>query len=227
MKRTNKNLIIRLSFCVALLLCSAVLALAQSANKDEYPKAEVFVGYSALGEANSRGINLGTGRSFGGSYSAEPGFEVSVIQNFSKHFGLKGDFSAHINNQAARGPVTACTPVCTTVTQDFQLNTRVYNLLVGPELKARNSTRFTPFVHALAGVAHTSASFTTPGPTLNFALKDSKNSFAMALGGGLDIRATKRLSFRGQMDYNPVFVNDSISGTRDLVRLSLGALFHW
>ena len=48
----------------------------------------------------------------------------------------------------------------------------------------------------------------------------------MALGGGLDIRATKRVSFRGQMDYNPVFLHDSTSGTRDLVRISLGVLIH-
>jgi hypothetical protein len=48
----------------------------------------------------------------------------------------------------------------------------------------------------------------------------------MGLGGGLDIRATKKVSFRGQMDYNPVFVRDSSRGTRDLVRISLGVLFH-
>jgi hypothetical protein len=56
-------------------------------------------------------------------------------------------------------------------------------------------------------------------------LKKSDNSFAMALGGGLDIRASKRVSFRAMMDYNPVFVNDSTSGTRDFARLSLGILF--
>ena len=78
----------------------------------------------------------------------------------------------------------------------------------------------------IAGVAHTSATFTTPGPTFNLLLKKSDNSFAMGLGGGLDIRATKRVSFRGSMDYNPVFVNDSTSGTRDFIRLSLGILFH-
>jgi opacity protein-like surface antigen len=98
--------------------------------------------------------------------------------------------------------------------------------LAGPEFKARNSTRLTPFAHLLAGVAHTSANFTTPGPTFNFLLKNSQTSFAMALGGGLDIRATKRVSFRGSMDYNPVFLRDSTSGTRDLVRLSLGVLIH-
>jgi len=78
----------------------------------------------------------------------------------------------------------------------------------------------------LGGVAHTSANFTTPGPTFNLLLKKSDNSFAMALGGGLDIRATKRVSFRGSLDYNPVFANDSVAGTRDFLRLSLGILFH-
>jgi opacity protein-like surface antigen len=226
MKRINRDLITLLPFCAVLLLCSAASALAQQPNKDDFPKVEVFAGYSALGEANSRGISFGANRSVSGNYSAEPGFEASVIRNFSKHFGIKGDFSAHFNNESSRGPITSCTPACTTVTQDFQLKTRVYNILAGPEFKARNSTRFTPFVHVLGGVAHTSADFTTPGPTLNIFLKSSYNSFAMAMGGGLDIRATKRVSFRGQMDYNPVFVHDSTSGTRDLVRISLGVLIH-
>ena len=227
MKRINKNVLIRLVFSTALLLCSALLASAQSPNSDEYPKVEVFVGYSALGEANGRGISFGPNAFVGANYSAaKAGFEASIIRNFSKRFGIKGDFSAHFNNESASGPITACTPACTTVTQGFQLKTRVYNFLAGPEFKARNNTRFTPFAHVLAGVAHTSATFTTPSPTFNLLLKKSDNSFAMALGGGIDIRASKRISFRGLMDYNPVFVHDSTSGTRDLFRLSLGVLFH-
>jgi opacity protein-like surface antigen len=226
MPQLKKSLALRLFVGAVILMCSAASALAQQPNKEDYPKVEVFLGYSALGEANSRGIAFGANRSVSGNYSAKPGFEAAVIRNFGKHFGIKGDFSAHFNNESGRGPITACTPTCTTVTQDFQLKTRVYNFLAGPELKARNSTRFTPFVHVLGGVAHTSANFTTPGPTLNIFLKSSYNSFAMAMGGGLDIRATKRMSFRGQMDYNPVFVHDSTSGTRDLVRISLGVLFH-
>ena len=224
--KVNDNLIPRLFFGALFLMCSVPVALAQNANKDEYPKVEMFAGYSALGEAGSRGISFGANRSVGANYSAEPGFETSIIRNFSKHFGIKGDFSAHFNNESASGPITSCTPACTTVTQDFQLKTRVYNFLAGPEFKARNSTRFTPFAHVLGGVAHTSATFTTPGPTFNLLLKKSDNSFAMALGGGIDIRASKRVSFRGLMDYNPVFVHDSTSGTRDLVRISLGVLIH-
>jgi opacity protein-like surface antigen len=224
--KSNEKLSARLFCGVLVLMCSGAIASAQNANKDEYPKVETFAGYSALGEAGSRGISFGPNRSVGGNYSAEPGFEVSIIRNFNKHFGIKGDFSAHFNNESASGPITSCTPACTTVTQDFQLKTRVYNFLAGPEFKARNRTRFTPFAHVLAGFAHTSATFTTAGPTFNLLLKKSDNSFAMALGGGIDIRASKRVSFRGLMDYNPVFVHDSTSGTRDFFRLSLGVLFH-
>jgi opacity protein-like surface antigen len=207
------------------LMCSEGSAFAQSSTTADYPKFEVFGGYSALGEANSRGISLGPNAAIGDNYAADAGFQTSLIGNFSKHFGIKGDFSAHFGDRSGRGPLTACSPTCLTVTQDNHLKTRVYNFLAGPEFKARNSTRFTPFAYALVGVAHTSATFTTPGPTVNLFLKNSDNGFAMALGGGLDVRASKRVSLRGSMDYNPVFLGNS-TGTRDLVRISLGLLFH-
>ena len=229
MKRTNKHLLIRLAFSTALLLCLTLVGLAQSPNPDEHPKFEFFVGYSALGEASSRGINFGPTAnviSEHANYQGWAGFEASIIGNVSKRFGIKGDFSSHFKNQSDRGTFDACTPACTTVTQDLKLKTRVYNFLAGPEFKARNSTRFTPFAYALGGIAHTSATFTSPGPTVHLLLKRSDNSFAMALGGGLDIRASQRVSFRASMDYNPIFLNDSLSGTRNLVRLSLGVLFH-
>jgi len=118
MKRTNKYLLIRLAFCTALLLCSALLVAAQSTKPDEDPKVEFFVGYSALGETGSRVISLGPNAGVVGDFEGQ-GFETSIIRNFSKRFGIKGDFSAHFNNESSRGPVSACSPVCTTVTQDF------------------------------------------------------------------------------------------------------------
>ena len=223
MPQTMEKLVPFLS--VIVLMCATASALAQDTTSNEHPKFEFFAGYSAIGETGSRVISLGPNASVGGDYQGQ-GFETSIIRNFNKHFGIKGDFSFHFNNESSRGPIAACTPVCTTVTQDFQLKTRVYNFLAGPEFKARNSTRFTPFVHALGGFAHTSATFTTPGPTHILFLRRNDNSFAMGLGGGLDIRASKRVSFRGMMDYNPVFVRNSPSGTRDFIRLSLGVLFH-
>ena len=220
--QTVKKLVPFLS--VIVLMCSAEVALAQNTTPDDYPRVEVFAGYSALGEANSSRITFGPTASTSGNYATPTGFETSVIGNFSKHFGIKGDFSAHFNNESGR-TFTACTPTCTAVTQDVQFKTRVYNFLAGPEFKARNSTRFTPFAYALGGVAHTSAEFTSTSPTLNFLLKKSDNVPALAVGGGLDIRAGKRVSFRGTIDYNPMFIRDSGSDRRDLVRISLGFLF--
>jgi opacity protein-like surface antigen len=224
MPQTMKKLVPFLS--VVVLMCSAAVALAQGTTADNYPKVEVFAGYSALGDASNGRISFGPTTSTDSKYGTETGFETSVIGNFNKHFGIKGDFSAHFGNDSGSTPVTSCPAICTTVTQQFQFKTRVYNFLAGPEFKARNSSRFTPFAYALAGVAHTSATFTSPGPTLNLFLKNSNNSFAMALGGGLDIRASKRVSFRGSMDYNPVFTRDSGSDRRDLMRISLGVLIH-
>lgn len=203
--------------------CGAV-AHAQSTPSD-YRKVEFFAGFSAIGESEKRGITFGT-IGIGEGYATPRGFETSVIRNFTRHIGLKGDFSAHFKNDNRSGLLTGCNPACTTVTQDVQIKTRVYNFLAGPEFKARNSTRFTPFAHVLAGVAHTSASFTTPGPTFNIIARRSENGFAMAMGGGLDIRASKRVSFRAQMDYNPIFINSDPRGSRDLARISLGVLFH-
>ena len=221
--QTVKKLVPFLS--VIVLMCSAADALAQGTTSDDYPRVEVFAGYSALGEANSGRITFGPTASTSGDYATPTGFETSVIGNFSKHFGIKGDFSAHFGNESGLSTFNACTPTCTTVTQDVQFKTRVYNFLAGPEFKARNSTRFTPLAYALGGVAHTSAAFTSTGPTLNFLLKKSDNVLALAVGGGLDIRAGKRVSFRGTIDYNPMFIRDSGSDRRDLVRISAGFLF--
>ena len=224
MTQTMKKLVPFLS--VIVLMYASASALAQGTTKDDYPKVEVFAGYSALGDATSSNtIYFGPTGSVQGNYGTQTGFETSVIGNFNKHFGIKGDFSAHFSNESAHGALTFCNPTCITATQDFKLKSRVYNFLAGPEFKARNSTRFTPFAHALAGVAHSSAKFSSNSPTFNLLFERSDNSFAMALGGGLDIRAGKRVSFRASMDYNPVFIGDPGSGTRDLVRFSLGALF--
>jgi opacity protein-like surface antigen len=224
MKRIHKNVRIRLAFSTALLLCSALLASAQSPNPDEFPKIEIFVGYSALGE-NQKPISF-NGIIVPHGYAGEAGVETSLIRNFNRYLGLKADFSAHFNDETGPGNVTICNPACSTATQTIQFSSRVYNFLAGPELKARNHTRFTPFVYALGGLGHTHARFDTPGPTFNLLLKKSTNDFAMALGGGLDLRATKRTGVRASIDYNPIFIGDSSGGRRNLIRLSLGMLFH-
>jgi len=224
--RTKRTLAFRLLLLMALLMCPTVVALAQGVKTDEYPKFEFFVGFSALGDPTNE-IGFTSNLKVQGSYAINNnGFEASVTRNFTRYIGLKADFSAHFNNSNNRGFVTFCNPTCTTSTQDLHLKTRVYDFLAGPEFKARNSTRFTPFGYVLGGAAHTSAQFSTPGPPTFALLEKGQNGFALALGGGLDIRATKRISVRGSLDYNPVFIQDSATGRRDFARFSLGVLFH-
>ena len=225
MPQSNRPMMSSLLVCVIVLLCSATFALAQAPNKDDYPKFEFFAGYSALGEAVHNQIGFGSNLIAGGGYASTGGFETSLTRNFTRHIGLKADFSAHFSNKTP-SLVTFCNPTCTTATQSTQLKTRVYNFLAGPEFKARNSTRFTPFAYVLGGVAHTSAHFSTPGPPTFALVEKGENGFALALGGGLDVRATKRVSIRGSIDYNPVFIQDTAAGRRDFARISLGVLFH-
>ena len=205
--------------------CCASLTLAQSGSNDDYPKVEFFAGYSAIGEVNATEEEVDEG------FASTKGFHTSLIGNFNKYVGIKGDFSLHFDSDEGAATFTApcTTPPCPLVTQNFKLKTRLFNFLAGPEIKGRNRTRLTPFAHALFGVARGTADFQTSGPILTLSDKGSDTGFAMAFGGGLDIRATRRVGFRASMDYNPAFLGDSEfgrSGRRDHVRLSLGVVFH-
>ena len=72
-----------------------------------------------------------------------------------------------------------------------------------------------PYAQALFGVAHytTNSAQTSPVAFLNFNVSDSHSSFAMKLGGGIDLRVSKRLDLRLiEINYNPIF-----AGQRNLV----------
>lgn len=67
--------------------------------------------------------------------------------------------------------------------------------LFGPRVYFPSFRRVTPFAEGLFGLAHTT------GGT-GFSLPGSRNSFAMAPGGGLDVAATRHVSLRlGELDY--------------------------
>lgn len=97
------------------------------------------------------------------------GGSASFAGNVSSSFGIVGDFGGyHISEAGA------------------DLN--VYTYLFGPRLSYRKQERVTPFVQALFGGARASAGFG--------GLTASENSFAMALGGGLDVKASSAVAIR-------------------------------
>jgi opacity protein-like surface antigen len=215
MKRINKGLIARLTFCAVFMMCSATFALAQSTNTNDYPKVEVFAGFSAIAAQNALtnkdiktfdGITPTQFRALAGfelldgdRYVPAYGFEVNVTRYFSKHVGLSGDFSGYY--QRGRNFRIADTL--------FKADHSIYYGMAGPKAKFLNEHRASVFVHALAGLARTSVSYRENTITNPVTAKDSSTRFAFALGGGIDIRVSKRISARVfQLDYIPMTGKD-------------------
>ena len=200
----------KLIILAVLIIACSPLALAQT---DE-PKVEVFAGYSFLA-TQSRITNKDI-RSLGGvtpdefraltgveltgndRFMPTNGFEASVTRYFSKRVGLTADFSGYYNRETTRFAGTL-----------LRSNTSVYTILGGPHVRFSNKSRLTPFVHALVGAARVRTSYTEIGSTDPVTATDSSTRLAMAFGGGLDLRVSKRVSLRlFQLDYSPILGKD-------------------
>jgi hypothetical protein len=159
---------------------------------DDHPKTELFAGFTYM-RANSAtdvpafSMNGGTGQFF---------------VNFNKWLGFGMDLGGVHN-----GNVT-----------DVHLDTTMTDYLFGPRVSLRYS-RITPFFNVLFGASHVSTSIAVnaipvpPSATLPIYLPGegtpvppntpvtlravaSQTAFAMAAGGGLDIKINKTVSFR-------------------------------
>lgn len=203
----------KLFFIVAALFLCAPLSFAQGTPARTGP--EIFVGYSHLQAEGVPGEDTQPGGGGGGSLDDEVfgersglhGFNVAVTGFFTPRVGLTGDFSFHKRNQNSDNGQTGVGSART------ELDTRVMNFLGGPTVKFPNTTRVTPFVRALFGVANTrfeaEQSQTIATGTVENSFETSSTDFAMAIGGGLDVRLNPRVGLRLiQFDYNPVFLRD-------------------
>jgi hypothetical protein len=60
-------------------------------------------------------------------------------------------------------------------------------------------------------------------------LKVANSGVALGLGGGFDVKISRRLSFRTSVDYNPTYAGASTIDPRDWrdhLRISLGFVLH-
>jgi opacity protein-like surface antigen len=137
------------------------------------------------------------------------GWDASAAGNLNNWFGIVGEFSGHY--QSSGGTIAFPTPpiVVPVPVVAVSADSNLYTFLFGPRLSYRKDKRFTPFAHILPGLArsHTSGTVTTqllvmPPVVTDFHFSDSSTAFAMAIGGGLDMKLTKSLAFRVfQADY--------------------------
>ncbi len=183
----------RLAILAVILFSTYALASAQNEKKPEF-----FAGYSF--ESVNSGVNssdvLGTGvtqTSLDNRFNLN-GFNISGAAYVTKHLGIVGDFSAHFHKR---------TDFFDTVASRSKFT--LYNITAGPQYKFSGSSRFTPFTHALFGIAHRNLTETFPDGTNDFT--DGTTSFAMNLGGGVDYKLSNRVAVRlFQFDYNPIFL---------------------
>ena len=212
-----------------LILACAPVTFAQGA--DDYNKTEVYGGYSlgrtktnvqsasfTSGGGTETFTNLcsgATGDMIGPNFQHFfcdrrnfNGFDASITRNLSKYVGITANVTGHFESQTY---VDKFTPPG--VTQTIANREHLYNFLGGVQIKNNSRTaRFKPFAHALAGVArYTNRQQQTLDlfPQFNFTIDDKVTSFAMKVGGGLDVRVSRRVDLRlFEFDYNPVFAGN-------------------
>jgi opacity protein-like surface antigen len=187
----------------ALLIASGTSILAAQA--PEQPKNEFFAGYS-FHSADINTLTIDPHR------TPQNGVNLQYTRNITRHIGITGDASAHFHRE------TRSTGVGTFSTQRDQ-----YFMLGGLQLRAGNDKRVRPFAHALFGASLFRGFTADVSPAGNVYTFDDATSFAMALGGGVDVRAGKRIDLRLiQFDYTPTFFG---SGRQDNFRVSVGIVF--
>ena len=228
----------RLVMLATLFVLSTATALAQ----DDYKKYEFFGGYSALrfdnlaGDTSNAALN-----DILDEKKTMRGFDVSVVRNFHKYVGAKFDYSFHTREDNFSRPAGSGT-----------VDSTLHNILGGIQIKnnAEDGPTFKPFGHALFGVAVQKVDIDSPQLPALFGISDfhaNETSFAMAFGGGLDIKLNHRFDIRAvQIDWNIINRGDQqvgivlvptpfqtvgspfvVPGTRqDNLRLGVGIVIH-
>ncbi len=205
----------KLLLLFAIVLVCAPAGFAQS----DYSNWEFFVGY-AHERANNGADRLDIrGRAINPNGSTRRvdfvseripynGVTTEVVANVTPHIGLVTNFAATFANTDFVDALSG---------QTFRARVSRYTLLFGPRYNWRNSSPFLPYAHALFGVARYQAKFHDN----DFTCPDTNDTaFAMALGGGLDIRAGNHVDVRAaQVDYLPVFFSHK---REDGLRFSAG-----
>lgn len=206
--------------CFVLACCMA----PTSARAQTYPVAEGYLGFTAFNN------EYGTDR------HNSPGVVFNFGYNATRNLRLVADFGfeAHDTNIVW--------------TNGRSARAEDYQLLFGPELPIRTSSRVTPFVHGLVGVAIRSYAVPTGNWICNgytcyedtFSIA-KETGFASGIGGGIDWSFHRVLSFRvvqfdwirthlsrDNANFSPVQGQfPTLSGWQDNYRFSCGITFRF
>jgi len=183
----------RFSFapCASALCAVAILFLLTTPAAAQRKRFAAFGGYSSRADIVFTPVssfpisipNIERMNGWNGSFEAKLIPIIGVVADVSGHYGSYG---ANVGCEA----ILICVPVNGTV------NSSLYSVMFGPQASV-SLWRFTPFVHALFGVAHINHKADLLAVS---GLSNSDTSFADAFGGGFDFRIVSIVSWRFQAD---------------------------
>ena len=211
---------------IAATVLLAILFLISFASAQDFSKAEVFGGYSYL-HTDTQGLSSSTLNNqcniiFGGTcpvtFGIHPGFQgwnVAVQGNVNRWFGIKAQVTGQYGNAIS---IKFNPPLSIPFGVPGQ---NIYDLLFGPVISHREE-KVTFFGHGLLGAQRVGLSGNIPVTV--FPISTSETDFAFALGGGVDVKASKHFLIRiGQLEYE--FVNAKGPRHENDFRFSAGVVF--
>lgn len=172
-----------------LLVMGAVLLCGLPALAQEYPKTELFMGYEYVYFSPALAGNPSVHMNGGGG---------SIAYNVNHMFGLKAEFTGA---GASDNKVCASTGLnCLTRSFNF------FTYMFGPQVTFRQHSHVHPFMHLLFGGAYSNfyGNLVSQGTVSTTPLVQDagKNAFALAVGGGIDVKVHEHVAIRlGQFDY--------------------------
>jgi hypothetical protein len=203
----------------ALWIVGLALGVAVAASAQNAPRAEVFGGYSYMwvrGYANTASLLDPNAASSQQSSVAFPSFGSngwigSVNISATRWLGVVAEVSG-----------LYATPTKTIAGIPVTVGMREHHYLFGPRFSLRRG-RWTPFAHALFGMAHTS--LLIGGPGLSVPVSVVETTFATAVGGGVDVRAYRSVAVRlVQADW---LTTRFVGSHQNNIRLSAGLVFRF
>jgi opacity protein-like surface antigen len=181
-----------------LLGVAPLAAQTPSAASNNTPRAEVSIGYSYV---RARTVNPTAFSMNGGSASA--------VLNVNNWLGIGGDFGGYYTGNVLK--------------TGFSLD--VFSYTFGPRISIRTH-RVTPFAQALFGGGHAGNTLYTAGFQQGVAPPSVKNSFAMVLGGGLDVNVSRHLAIRAfQADWLYTQFPNGTNNRQNNLRITAGIVF--
>jgi Outer membrane protein beta-barrel domain len=190
----------------AILLAVIALVVLSASAQDRF---EIFGGYSYLQFSPTIAGTPARGFNGGGA---------GATLYFLKILGIKADFMAYGNTTFT---ATYSGPVVTPHSGTYTAQGDMFTYLFGPEIRIP-IPKVRPFGEALFGGSQTNAYVNLSNAINQAGLNvGSQHPFTLALGGGLDVDAGKRLAIRlGEFDYvltryhNPLTNNSSQNNFR-------------